>query len=494
MTTNAKVNIDVSGQGDLFAHLADNKRQDEPTLTKPVAGVRRFISPSPTKITIGNMLLEEHLHAAGQKLPFVLAQVLDEQDYSEFERRYDKAGRPPYAPRNMVGIILYSIMNGVSSLRGVENSARLNLGCMWASGGIMPDHASIGRFINMHAQTLTESFFEAIVRTALKKTQSNTKLLAGDGTVIEAACSHYKLYKEEALRQVAQEARQTLQQKPDDEDMQKKVERFDIALDEIDRRNTNRRINKRQISVTEPDAMLQKAKRGRGFMSSYKPSVLANEQRVIVANAVSPACEAGVIPQMLEQSMTIGGSEVEEILLDAGYFTAEVIQTTLEYDVSLLCPAKADPKRQKAPKYFLKDQFHYDESSDSYICPAGERLVHKDSWYTERSNKYGYAPCSNCPLKAQCTKCKGGRTIQRYPMDEEKDALREIMKHPKACDVYSKRQSMVEPVFSYLRQVQGLNRFRRRGLKGVQIEFGLHVLAYNISRIMFYSITKNTPN
>ena len=492
MTTNTKVNIDTSGQGDLFAHLADNERQDEPTLTEPVGSVRRFIAPSPTKITIGNTLLKDHLRAAGQQHPFILAGVLDEQDYAEFERRYDKSGRPPYAPRNMIGIILYCIMHGVTSLRGVESSARLDLGCMWASGGIMPDHASIGRFINMHAQTLTESFFEAIVRTALKKTQSDTKCVAGDGTVIEAACSHYKLYKEEALRQAAEQARQTLQQKPDDEDRQKKVAGFNRAIDEVDYRNTNRKVKKRWISVTEPDAMLQKAKRGRGFMSSYKPSVLANDQRIIVANAVSPASETGVIPQMLAQSMAIGGNEVEEILLDAGYFTADVIRTTLVSDISLLCPAKTESNRPGTSKYFLKDQFHYDKDSDSYICPAGERLARKKSWFKVQSNTYGNGPCLDCSLKTQCTKNKGGRTVERYSMDEEKAYLKEIMRHPKAREVYSKRQAMVEPVFSYLRQVQGLNRFRRRGLKGVQIEFGLHVLAYNISRIMAYSTTENT--
>ena len=37
------------------------------------------------------------------------------------------------------------------------------------------------------------------------------------------------------------------------------------------------------------------------------------------------------------------------------------------------------------------------------------------------------------------------------------------MEHPAAKKAYRKRQGMVEPVFSYLRTVQGLNRFRRRG-------------------------------
>ena len=36
------------------------------------------------------------------------------------------------------------------------------------------------------------------------------------------------------------------------------------------------------------------------------------------------------------------------------------------------------------------------------------------------------------------------------------------MQHPKAKKVFSKRKAMVEPVFGYLRDIQGLNRFRRK--------------------------------
>ena len=40
------------------------------------------------------------------------------------------------------------------------------------------------------------------------------------------------------------------------------------------------------ISPQEPDAMLQKQKRGRGSAPSYKSSVWVNEQRIILAQAM----------------------------------------------------------------------------------------------------------------------------------------------------------------------------------------------------------------
>ena len=136
-----------------------------------------------------------------------MADILNDQAWSAFEARYANSGRPPYAPRNMVGLVLYGIMEGITSLRRLETLARLNLGCMWVSGGIFPDHANIGRFINLHAQSLTGDFFDALAITVLKKTGSGGQCLAGDGTTIEAACSNYNLIKEEAAKQALEEAR-----------------------------------------------------------------------------------------------------------------------------------------------------------------------------------------------------------------------------------------------------------------------------------------------
>jgi len=84
--------------------------------------------------------------------------LLDEQDWRIFESRYAASGRAPYAPRAIMGLILYGVMKGVHSLRELERLARLDLGCMWVSGGIMPDHANIGRFIVMHEESLAQDF------------------------------------------------------------------------------------------------------------------------------------------------------------------------------------------------------------------------------------------------------------------------------------------------------------------------------------------------
>lgn len=97
--------------------------------------------------------------------------------------------------------------------------------------------------------------------------------LAGDGTVIEAACSHYNLLKEESVRSRVSKAKARHQQAP--QEQQGETQRqLDKALDceqhldgRVEHADTVR------VSPTESEAVIQKQKRGRGFAPAYTPSV-----------------------------------------------------------------------------------------------------------------------------------------------------------------------------------------------------------------------------
>ena len=64
------------------------------------------------------------------------------------------------------------------------------------------------------------------------------------------------------------------------------------------------------------------------------------------------------------------------------------------------------------------------------------------------------------------------------------EALRLVMQQPNARAVLAKRKWMVEPVFSEMKGVQRLTRFRRFGLAGVRTEFAIHACAYNLRRLV----------
>lgn len=488
MSTAQKIASPDDQQFDLFGGRPSGMTRP---LRTAVGSGRRFVTGDARSIFIGTVRLEEYLKQAGQTAPFTVADLLDKQDWSPFEARYAATGRAPYAPRLMLGLILYGVMQGVHSLRELERLARLDLGCMWVTGGIAPDHANIGRFIALHEDSLTADFFESLTRSilAMRGVRSSSRL-AGDGTVIEAACSHYKLLKAEAIKARVEAARLAAANNPDDLAAQQELAVSEQCLDILEARQQARRRSGSDadgvaISGSEPEAMVQRLKRGKGTAASYKPSVLANQDRIITALTVHPSSETKVVANLLDQSARVTGAQAEELLLDAGYFDDGVIAATLERDVGLLCPDGQAPGVSKNSKVFPKASFQYDAATDTYRCPAGQTLIflkHYDATPKKRAHAlYGTKACGDCPLRPKCT-TTAKRRIQRYPEDTQRDALRLVMQQDRIRHIFSQRKAMVEPVFSHLRGQQGLTRFRRTGLHAVKREFALHVIAYNLAR------------
>ena len=140
-----------SNQGELF----DDKWIESDPIggsSKDTPWRRQFVSPNRDELFLGARRLRGYLEQCGQKDVLRLSDSLDELSFADFEKKYDGPGRPPYAPRLMVGLIMYGLLKGINSLRGLESMSQIDLGCMWICAGIQPDHSNIGRFILRHQE------------------------------------------------------------------------------------------------------------------------------------------------------------------------------------------------------------------------------------------------------------------------------------------------------------------------------------------------------
>jgi IS5 family transposase len=378
----------------------------------------------------------------------------------------------------MTGIVLYGLMHGVSSLRELERFARVDLGCMWVSGGNMPDHSVLGRFINRHEVELSALLFEQVVQAVLAKTGSSTRSVAGDGTVIEAMSSRYGVLKREA-------AEQRLTALPTGPER----DRLETMLETLDeRRAANGGRGHTVLNPDEPDAAVLRQKGMLGPRASYVPTVLANDARVVIDAEVGSSHELEPMQALLERQ----AEAVDEVLLDAGFRAESVLELALEQELSVLMPATGGGGTSPPPKYFPQHAFRYDAQADVYHCPAGQTLKRQARYRKQHRMRYATSSCFTCPLRDRCTKRKK-RVIERTRATELREALAEVMAQPQARARYGQRQAMVEPVFSHLRGQQGLNRFRRRGLAKARLEFRLHIMAYNLSRAVAAALSRLIP-
>ena len=137
----------------------------------------------------------------------------------------------------------------------------------------------------------------------------------------------------------------------------------------------------------------------------------------------------------------------------------------------------------KADGRFGKQDFVYDAAEDIYRCPAGEKLTYRMT--SEQDGKmmrrYWTNACPNCPLKSKCT-TGNERRIPRWEHEHILEAAqRRLDENPQAM---RERRETVEHPFGTLKMRMGATHFLMKRLPKVATEMALHVLAYNITRVM----------
>jgi hypothetical protein len=138
----------------------------------------------------------------------------------------------------------------------------------------------------------------------------------------------------------------------------------------------------------------------------------------------------------------------------------------------------------KADGRFGKQDFVYIPEQDVYRCPAGQLLPHHMTTVERGLTLHRYwdrASCQACPLKPQCTPSKE-RRVTRWEHEAVIEAMQaRLDQKPDAMRI---RRAIVEHPFGTLKAWMGATHFRTRTLEKVRTEMSLHVLAYNLKRVI----------
>jgi hypothetical protein len=130
-----------------------------------------------------------------------------------------------------------------------------------------------------------------------------------------------------------------------------------------------------------------------------------------------------------------------------------------------------------------KQDFVYLGEEDAYRCPAGEKLRY---YYTNEENglrlrRYWTNACRHCALKPRCT-TGPQRRITRWEHGHVLEAAQKRLdENPQAM---RQRRETVEHPFGTMKARMGATHFLMKRLPKVATEMALHVLAYNLTRVM----------
>jgi hypothetical protein len=137
----------------------------------------------------------------------------------------------------------------------------------------------------------------------------------------------------------------------------------------------------------------------------------------------------------------------------------------------------------KAEGRFSKNDFIYIAKDDQYQCPANERAIFRFARMEDglMVRIYWTSACPRCPIRNQCTTSQY-RRIRRWEREEVIEAMqRRLDRQPRAMTL---RRRTIEHVFGTLKHWMGSTHFLTRGLQRVGTEMSLHVLAYNLKRVI----------
>jgi len=203
--------------------------------------------------------------------------------------------------------------------------------------------------------------------------------------------------------------------------------------------------------------------RGSGMVGYNVQAAVDTTNHLIVAHEVTNVgTDKSHLANIANQAKAALEAENLEAFADRGYFKGEEILACHEAGIAVTLP-KPQTSEAKSEGRFGKQDFRYVAEEDIYICPTGEKLTHH---FTNEDNglvlrHYWTGACRTCALKAQCTKGPQ-RRIKRW----EDEYVVDVVQAP----VQKMRM--------------GATHFLMKTLPKVATEMALHVLAYNLTRVM----------
>ena len=239
-----------------------------------------------------------------------------------------------------------------------------------------------------------------------------------------------------------------------------------------------------QISLTDPDSRsMATSGRGSGVVGYNVQVAVDTEHHLIVTHEVTnTGTDRSQLAKVASQAKAVLGADRLDVVADRGYFNSPEILACEQADITVTLP-KPMTSGAKSEGRFGKQDFVYLPTEDVYRCPAGETLTYR--FTREEAGKtlhrYWTTACPRCPLKAQCTP-GAQRRITRWEHEHVLEAVQQRLDaNPQAMRV---RRETAEHPFGTLKMWMGATHFLMKRLPKVATEMALHVLAYNLTRVM----------
>lgn len=409
-------------------------------------------------------------------------------------------GRPGYHPSVLLKLYIYGYLNRVQSSRRLERESQRNVELMWLTGRLAPDFKTIADFRRDNGKGIRNVCRSFIVLCRQLKLFSQA-VVAIDGSKFKAVNSRDRNFSPGKIDARKEQIEQSIQRYLDAletadrvqaDDFEAKTDRLQEKIAKL--REQMRKLDEtkeqlksetgQQRSLTDPDArsMLQSGK-STGLVGYNVQTAVEAKHHLIVAHEVTNiGHDRAQLTKMAIAAREVMGKSKLQAFADRGYFNSLEIKACEDAGITTFVP-KPMTSNAKAHGRFGKSDFIYIAKDDEYLCPAGERAIYRFSRSEDNLDLRLYWPsaCPGCALRNRCT-TSSYRRIRRW----EHEAVIDRMQHrlDRKPDAMTLRRATIEHVFGTLKHWMGSTHFLMKTMTHVETEMSLHVLAYNLKRVM----------
>jgi transposase len=415
---------------------------------------------------------------------------LDLPDH-EFHVRQVPGGKAAYHPKMMLALLIYAYSTGLRSSRKIEQATYDCVSFRVLTADQHPDHDTICTFRRNNGKLLQRVHLELLL---LAREMDILKFgqISVDGTLVKASASKKRNTEYDRLRwlrvalrkkirdamteaeradqrneptgqsipleltnkstfdQKLNEARKTLKRQARERYVEQEQQRESRKQHNDDRRKQGRLgpgrrtpdrtykddqpRDKECVNLTDSDSKVMKKSSNGAFEQSYNGQLAVDadgSQLILSGYVTNHRNDLNEMIPLIDEVTEAMGEPPSQVLGDTGYSCVYTLEKLDDRGVDVLVPPSSDVTKTEK-KYSLRT-----------------------------------------PKKRKARTIKDPRLL----------AMKERMQQPEMKQQYRKRKQTVEPVIGIIKEQMGLRQFLLRGLDGVNIEWRLAIMGYNMRRL-----------
>jgi transposase len=411
-------------------------------------------------------------------LAWWLLAVVERLDLAAFygEYRADGSGRPAHDPQMMVALLLYAYCVGERSSRRIERRCTEDVAFRVIAANRAPDHTTIARFRQRHAQRLAGLFVQ-VLALCQKAGMVRVGTVAVDGTKLRANAGLSANRSYEGIRA--------------------EVERIFAEADAVDAAEDelfgDARGDELPAELADPRTRRERLERAQRELEAEQAARVAEHQAMLARRAEHrertgrnptgrpPGAGPGAEPPA-EAKRNITDPD-SRIMRDHGApvqaYNGQAVVGERRVIIAADVTTSPNDSNQLLP---MLDAAH--ENLDAIDHDHKIRCVLADGGYWNHDD---IASARQSTVVVIPTSDPHNKTRKLAPRrGPEADRINKILATRAGKRLYRRRAGLVEPVFAHTKHTRQITRFSRRGITAVRAEWQLIATTHNLLKLFRY--------